>query len=151
MRIIVPQEMANKIYDALKNSSPNEIKGALFAERLFDGCFQIDDVYISKKQGTHIFSNLINNATYKKFEKNYFKKHKYDFINHNYIGDWHSHPLFECVPSEYDKKEIEDELSKSNALFLIQLIVKEKNNRLVGRCYYCSKTTELAECELLIE
>ena len=69
MRIIVPQEMANKIYDALKNSSPNEIKGALFAERLFDGCFQIDDVYISKKQRTHIFSNLINNATYKKFEK----------------------------------------------------------------------------------
>ena len=150
MKIIVPQEITSKIHNAVMESSPNEIKGALFAERLFDECFQIDDVYISQKCGTHIFSNLVNNVTYKRFEKRYFKKHKYDYLNHNYIGDWHSHPLFECVPSNYDNNEIKDELAKSNALFLIQLIVKDENGKLTGRCYFCNKNSELAECELII-
>ena len=64
MKIIVPQEIASKIHNAVMESSPNEIKGALFAERLFDGCFQIDDVYISKKCGTHISNKNFRVAQY---------------------------------------------------------------------------------------
>ena len=152
MKVFVPKEISNKIFLAVKKSGLNEIKGALFAEKKDDNCFQIEDVYIGNEIGTTVFSRLTVNARYKTFKRKYFKKHNKDYINHNYIGDWHSHPLFKCVPSDYDKKELIDELKNSNALFLIQVILKIENERLCGNCFYCNKNDYcIKKCDLILE
>lgn len=151
MKIIVPKEIANKIFIAMNKAGIKETKGALFARFISRNCYEIEDVFISKVKGTNVFSNLIVNYSYRKFEKQYFKNHNYDYRNHNYIGDWHSHPLFECNPSNYDVDEAFDELNNSNANFLIQLIVKINNHMLVGNCFLYKRGNIKEKCELAIE
>lgn len=151
MKIIVPKEISERIYKQVDKNGVNETKGALFAEQTGNEEFLIEDVYMSKTKGNTVFSNLINNCAYKRFEKKYFKKHSFDYEKHNYIGDWHSHPLYECVPSNFDKKELMEELSKSNAIFLIQVILKIENKQLIGKCYFCNKNSTYKECTLIIE
>lgn len=149
MKIIVQKEIVNKFYKILKKANHNEIKGACFAKFIESGIYEIEEIYISPRIGSKFFSNLIINNKYKKFEKQYYNKHSFDYKVHNYIGDWHSHPLFDCIPSNYDINELEEELQKSNANFLIQLIIKIENNCLIGRCYYISKLSKtFCECEL---
>lgn len=151
MRIIVKKEIANKIKNAVKKAGVNEIKGACFAEKLDDDVFEIEDAYISPKIGSYAFSNLIISFKYKMFENKYFKKHNYEYEKHNYIGDWHSHPSFELIPSSFDKREVLDELSKSNAHFLIQLIVKICCEELQMKCYYYNANIIAAQCEITIK
>lgn len=150
MKIIVKKEVADKIKKAVKKAGKKEIKGACFAEKIDDNIFEIEDVYISKI-GSFSFSNLVVSFKYRMFENKYFKKHSNDYEKHNYIGDWHSHPSFELVPSSYDKKEVIDELSKSNAHFLIQIIVKISNENLQMKCYHYNLNTIATPCEIIIE
>ena len=151
MKIIVQKEVRIKIQNKLNKSRSNESKGACFAFRMSNDCYLIEDVFISKEKGTFCFSNLKINFRYKRFEKNYFRKHNFDYLNHNYIGDWHSHPSFECKPSNYDKKEAFEELKKSNANFLIQLILKMDKGQLVGRCFLYQEHIKVKECDLVIQ
>lgn len=150
MKIIVKNEVANKIKKVVKKAGKNEIKGACFAAKIDDNVFEIEDVYISKI-GSFSFSNLVISFKYRMFENKYFKKHNYDYERHNYIGDWHSHPSFELVPSSYDKEEVIDELSKSNAHFLIQIIVKVSDDNLQMKCYYYNLNTIASPCEIVIK
>lgn len=151
MKIIVQKTVINRMINALKRAGLNETKGACFASKTSDDCYSIEDVFLSKEKGTTVFSNLKINYSYKCFEKRYFKKHKYDYVNHNYIGDWHSHPSFDCLPSNYDKKEAFEELYNSNARFLIQLIVKLIDNEITGRCFLYLKNSIAEECELVFD
>ncbi len=151
MKIFVPKEITKKIFEAVKKAGKYEIKGALFAKFISSNNYEIEDVYISKEKGTTFFSNLIINYSYKRFEKKYFRFHEYDFVNHNYIGDWHSHPCFECFPSSYDINEAYDELNNSNANFIVQMIVKIENGKLMGNCYLYNRNEEKELCELMIE
>lgn len=150
MKIIVPEKMSKIILDHVKKYSPNETKGALFARKIDDETFEIDAVYIEKKVGTFAFVILENNCRYKKFQAVYNKKHHYDYKNHNYIGDWHSHPSFALFPSEYDKSEVVEDLTKSNANFLIQMIVKENKGKLIGNCFFYNKQEIAKKIELEI-
>lgn len=150
MRIIVPKEVTNKILPTILEAGSLETKGALFARYVSLDCYEIEDVYISKIKGTNFFSNLIINHSYRKFEKRYYKKFKYDYENHNYIGDWHSHPLFECNPSSYDISEAFDELNNSNANFLIQLILKSEDGVLKGNCFLYKRGGVKEKCDLVI-
>lgn len=150
MKIILSKKVSEKIIKKLRSAGNRETKGALFARRMDAGNFEIEDVFICKSFGSTVFSNLVINYSYKRFERKYFKRFNYDFENHNYIGDWHSHPLFNCVPSDYDKRELKEEFQNSNAIFLIQLIVKIVDDKLVGRCYYITNATKISECEIEI-
>ena len=151
MKIIIKKEVANKIKEKILDDMPNESKGACFAYHKDEEVFEIIDTYISKYKGTKFFANLIVNRKYKKFEKLFYKSKGHDYKHYNYIGDWHSHPSFECVPSIFDKKEIDDELNHSNAYFLIQIILKVKEGLLLGRCFLYNDVDCGKEIEMVIE
>lgn len=150
MKILIKDDVKRLLYDSIKKAGDKEIKGACFARYINDEYFEIEDIYISEIKGTKFFSNLIINNKYKKFVNSYFKKHNFDFTKHNYIGDWHSHPSFSCEPSSYDIKEACDEFIKSNANFLIQIILKIKDDRLFGNCFLYNSLVTAEKCELII-
>lgn len=135
MKIIIPKNFSNKIFERIKETAPNETKGALFAQKINDNLYVVDDVYFEKKVGSFAFVELYNNKIYQQFQRKYHEKHNNDFKNHNYIGDWHSHPSFECYPSGFDQLEVQADLQQSNARFLIQTILKIKDDKLVGNCF----------------
>jgi proteasome lid subunit RPN8/RPN11 len=149
--LIIPKKIRNDIYEYVNKYSPNETKGALFAEKLDDETYKVEAVYFEKKVGTFAFVTLFNNERYKKFCANYFNKYKNQYEIHNYIGDWHSHPSFSCVPSLYDKNEVIKDLKNSNANFLIQLIVKIEKNCLVGNAFLYNNQVTALKIKLIIE
>ena len=108
-------------------------------------------MYFEPVIGFFAFVKLYNNKSYRKFCKRYFDKHKGEYHIHNYIGDWHSHPSFSCTPSYYDQQEVEEDLRKSNGQFLIQIILKDKNNRLNGNAYYYNNSVSAKKITLIIE
>lgn len=151
MKIIIREEIADRILNQVRKYSPNETKGALFAHKIDDNTFEIEDVYFEKRIGSFVFVSLENSLRYKKFQKEYDRKHHYDYRNHNYIGDWHSHPSFALFPSGYDSNEVVDELKESNANFLIQIIVQEKENKLIGNCFLYNSSVTAKQIELEIQ
>lgn len=148
--IIIPKRLRILIHSYVKKYSPNETKGALFAKKINDETFEVEDVYLEPNIGTFSFVKLYNNKMYRRFCKQYFDKHKGEYHLHNYIGDWHSHPLFSCNPSYYDIQEVERDLEKSNAKFLIQIILKDENNKLIGNAFYYNKEVSAKKIELII-
>lgn len=148
MKIILPEKIIKQISDAVIKNYPNETKGALFAKRISDELYEIEETYVEPKRGKRFFVKLFANYQYKKFQDDYHKKYKNDYLNHNYIGDWHSHPKLECKPSSYDISEGFDDLNKSNANFLIQLIVDVVSEKLIGNCFIYLKDGTMREIEL---
>ncbi len=151
MKIIIPKKLTKKIFNQVKKGKLNETKGALFARKISDDIFEVDDVYIESKVGSFAFVELVNNKKYQVYQKSYHKKNGYDYVNHNYIGDWHSHPSFELYPSSYDMAEVKSDLKKSNAKFLVQVIVKIVNKKLTGNAFYYDRKNSAKQIELLIE
>ncbi len=135
----------------MKKFSPNETKGALFAKKMDESTFEIEEVYFEPNVGSFAFVKLYNNRAYKKFCKKYFDKHVGEYHIHNYIGDWHSHPCFSCYPSIYDKEEVLEDLKKSNAEFLIQIIVKDHKGKLVGNAFYYDRIVCAKKIDLVLE
>ena len=123
----------------------------MFAKKLDEETFEIEEVYFEPNIGSFAFVKLYNNTAYKKFCKKYFDKYDGEYHIHNYIGDWHSHPLFSCNPSLYDIEEVEEDLKKSNAKFLIQIILKDQNNKLVGNAFYYNESISARKINLLIK
>lgn len=151
MKIIIPKKLTKKIFNQVKKCRLNETKGALFACKISDEIFEVDDVYIEKKIGSFAFVELVNNEKYQVYQKCYHEKNGYDYVNHNYIGDWHSHPSFELYPSSFDMAEVKKDLKKSNAKFLVQIIVKISNEKLTGNAFYYDRRVTAKQIELIIE
>ncbi len=150
MEIIIPKKISLILIKQISKHSPLETKGALFAEDLGNDTFKIDEVYLEPKPGTTTFVKLYINQEYLSFQKNYHKFRKNNFSKYNYIGDWHSHPLFECLPSSYDVSEVEEDIKKSNAIFLVQIILKVLKGRLVGNAFYYTRETSAKKVKLSI-
>jgi len=65
----------------------------------------------------------------------FFERTKQDYARFNYIGEWHSHPSFEPLPSEKDHCSMYDIVSDSSvgANFVVLVIVKlDPQAQLVG-------------------
>jgi len=150
LEIIIPKEITLRLIKQISKYSPLETKGALFAEDLGNDTFKIDEVYLEPKPGTTTFVKLYINHEYVTFQKNYHKLRKNNFSKYNYIGDWHSHPLFECFPSSYDVSEVEKDMKQSNAIFLVQLILKVLKGKLVGNAFYYTRETSAKKIKLTI-
>jgi proteasome lid subunit RPN8/RPN11 len=150
LEIIIPKKISLILIKQISKHSPLETKGALFAEDLGNDTFKIDEVYLEPKPGTTTFVKLYINQEYLSFQKNYHKFRKNNFSKYNYIGDWHSHPLFECLPSSYDVSEVEEDIKKSNAIFLVQIILKVLKGRLVGNAFYYTRETSAKKVKLSI-
>jgi len=135
MKIVITPKVTKLIYQQVEKYKPFETKGALFARKITDELYEIEEVYLEKKVGSITFVKLYNNKKYQNFQEKYHEKHQHDYVNHNYIGDWHSHPLFLCFPSSFDISEVELDLRNSNAKFLIQVIVKVENHQLIGNAF----------------
>jgi [CysO sulfur-carrier protein]-S-L-cysteine hydrolase len=148
MTIILPKKISKILHKQIHRHSPNETKGALFAKQIDDDHYEIDEVYLERQIGSIAFVRLYNNQRYKRFQKQYHAKHDDDFLHHNYIGDWHSHPSFECVPSSFDRMEVEMDLQQSNANFLIQVILKVEYNKLVGDAFLYNKDASAQQIQL---
>jgi [CysO sulfur-carrier protein]-S-L-cysteine hydrolase len=147
MNLILPVELKERITKALLRAGHREIGGVLMGEHVGNDSFKVTSITIQQPGTVSRFIRRIEEAvgSIKKF----FKSTEHNYSRFNYIGEWHSHPLFEPIPSFQDDASMLDLITDGSlgANFVVLLIVKlDANQSLIGTAhtYLPSKTKSKA-------
>ncbi|MDE2430625.1 MAG: Mov34/MPN/PAD-1 family protein [Burkholderiales bacterium] len=124
LTLILPDEISSLIIEALLKSGSREVGGILMAEHTGVNEFTIRDITVQKRGAFASFFRKIEDALGRL--NNFFDKAYHDYSRFNYLGEWHSHPSFEPIPSPKDDQsmfQIVQDVSVG-ANFAVLLIVK---------------------------
>jgi len=125
MRLVANRNVIQKIAKALRPALSKEIGGLLFGEHVEGDLFRLVDVSIQTSGGTraHFVRDPAQHAA---ALEAFFKKTGYDYARFNYLGEWHSHPKFEVLPSSDDVATMRGIVSDPSvgANFAILMIIR---------------------------
>ena len=99
------------------------------AEHVGTDAFAVRELTVHRQGAFANFVRQIEEAVGKMWA--FFDKASHDYTRFNYIGEWHSHPSFEPVPSGRDDASMIEIVqdAKVGANFVVLLIVKLDNRR----------------------
>jgi len=93
--------------------------------------FRVVDISVQRSGGTH--SCFIRNPKdHQAYLQAFFARTGQDYTRFNYLGEWHSHPSFEAVPSGPDIETMQSIVSdpEVGANFLALLIAKRSGKQI---------------------
>jgi hypothetical protein len=101
MRLLLPVVLVERLKRELRSAGTREIGGVLVGEHVRDDVFKIVDLSVQRCGGSeaHFTRDLANSRA---FLAEFFARTGNDYERFNYLGEWHSHPLFSVHPSEPD-------------------------------------------------
>lgn len=100
MKLLLPQRIIKRLKRKLRGRI-REIGGVMVGEHVADDMFRIVDISVQRRGGT--VNHFIREPSHHKpFLADFFSKTGHDYKRFNYIGEWHSHPSFEPMPSGPD-------------------------------------------------
>lgn len=120
----LPVEIQEELLAALKRAGNREVGGVLMAAHLGPNRFKVVEITVHRRGAVASFVRRIEDAIGRL--RVFFSRTGNDYTKYNYIGEWHSHPLFAPEPSGKDDasmSEIVDDLTVG-ANFVVLLIVK---------------------------
>lgn len=124
LKLILTPEIAEEITIALRKSGDREIGGILMGEHTGPDAFKVTKITVQKRGGISSFMRIIEDAVGKL--NTFFRQSNNDYSRFNYMGEWHSHPLFTPYPSSKDDSSmleiVMDETVGAN--FVVLIIVK---------------------------
>jgi [CysO sulfur-carrier protein]-S-L-cysteine hydrolase len=125
MQIHLPKSIAKKISRALYKAGDREIGGILMGEYLAPGLYRITNLTIQTQGGT-VASFWRSPFSVLDSLQVFFQKTGNQFTRFNYLGEWHSHPLYSTIPSNTDRKTMWEIISDPDvgANFAVLLIVR---------------------------
>ena len=101
MKILLTQPVIQRLRSELRGARRREIGGVLMGEHLQESTFRIVDLSVQRSGGSaahFVRDPAQNQAALAAF----FSRTGGDYTRFNYIGEWHSHPSFEPLPSFTD-------------------------------------------------
>jgi [CysO sulfur-carrier protein]-S-L-cysteine hydrolase len=125
VKLRLPPEQINHVMEALQRAGLNETGGQLYGEQLSPSHFRVTAITVQRRMGT-VAQFVVDMVQAAKDALRFFDRtnHKYDRFN--YIGEWHSHPMFAIRPSSTDvdamRSIVEDRAFKGN--FAVLMIVR---------------------------
>ncbi len=153
MKIHLPVDIQKKLISALEKAGNQEIGGVLMGEHIAEAEFRIVDLTIQEQFGSvTFFIRLVTDIV--KPLKGFFKQTRYNYKKFNYLGEWHSHPLFSPVPSKKDIQSMQEIVTDSDtgANFVILLIVRLKDVREIeATATIFFQDGQFSECKLIME
>lgn len=153
MKIHLPVDIQKKLISALEKVGNQEIGGVLMGEHIAEAEFRIVDLTIQEQFGSvTFFIRLVTDIV--KPLKGFFKQTRYNYRKFNYLGEWHSHPLFPTVPSKKDIQSMQEIVTDldTGANFVILLIVRLKDVREIeATATIFFQDGHFFECELIME
>jgi integrative and conjugative element protein (TIGR02256 family) len=101
MQLLLPAPVLKRLDHELRCARRNEIGGLLLGEHLGGEVFSVVDFSVQRSGGS--FSHFTRNPEEHRAElQRFFAETGNDYARFNYLGEWHSHPSFEAVPSGTD-------------------------------------------------
>ena len=152
LTLILPANIAKRLEQALGRAGKREVGGVMMAEHVGVNTFAVRDVTIHRRGTFASFLRRIEEvwAVLNRF----FERTKRDYMHFNYIGEWHSHPSFEPVPSAFDRRSMHDIISDVSvgATFVVLVIVKlSPQGALVGTAHTYLPNGSVQASELVIQ
>jgi integrative and conjugative element protein (TIGR02256 family) len=100
MKLLLPLPIIERLKRELRGRS-REIGGVLVGEHVENETFRIVDISVQLSGGTaaHFVRDPV---LHKAFLDDFFRRTGQDYQRFNYIGEWHSHPMFTPLPSGED-------------------------------------------------
>jgi hypothetical protein len=100
LRITVPHDIQSSLRSALLKAGNRECGGVLLAEHIGVNHFAVRELTVQKPGGIASFVRSLTNAV--RAIQAYCHTTGNNFTRFNYLGEWHSHPLFSVKPSSTD-------------------------------------------------
>lgn len=124
MRIEIPKSIQKKLFKALSRARQKEIGGILMAEQCEPGVFRIADFSVDTKTGGA--AHFVRSPEHhRQALEQFFRKTGHDYSRFNYLGEWHSHPNHEPLPSPVDIAAMNDLIFSERSIpFAVLLIVR---------------------------
>jgi Prokaryotic homologs of the JAB domain len=135
LQIIVPRDIQEALCSALSRAGNKECGGVLLGEHIATNCFAIRRATVQKPGAIASFVRRLSAAL--DAIKTFYKLKGNDYARFNYLGEWHSHPLFSTQPSFQDHATMRELVSdpQVGANFVVLLIFRLTKNGLEGTAH----------------
>jgi integrative and conjugative element protein (TIGR02256 family) len=130
MQLLLPSPLIERLLSELKRAGSREIGGLLMGEHVRDEVFRIVDISV-QRSGGNIACFIRHPKHHKKMLNRFFSRTGDDYTRFNYLGEWHSHPRFEPVPSGPDIRTMQSLVADpaTGVNFLILLIARQDDSQ----------------------
>ncbi|WP_159091532.1 Mov34/MPN/PAD-1 family protein [Aminobacter sp. MSH1] len=125
MKLLLPDDIASRLNIALAKAKRQEIGGLVVGEHVMDETFRIVDISIQTSHGTRTHFER-DPILHEKFLREFFRRTGENYERYNYLGEWHSHPSFDPLPSTDDVRTMRSIVSDPDVgvNFAVLLIVR---------------------------
>lgn len=124
MRLKLPRDQSDRLRSLLSTAGRREIGGVLMGEQITVDCFRIVDFSVDEHTGgaAHFVRSP---EDHKAALEAFFTRTGRDYARFNYLGEWHSHPIFSTRPSLEDVSAMTDLVTGERSIdFSVLLIAR---------------------------
>ncbi len=101
MKLLLPHSVLSRLRRDLKGGKRREIGGLILGEHVEGETFRIVELTVQKTGGSPV--HFIRDPSLHQSQlDDFFARTGKDYERFNYMGEWHSHPSFEPLPSTED-------------------------------------------------
>jgi hypothetical protein len=106
LTLVLHPDQVQLLADELARAREQEIGGVLVAEQLRPDAFRLVDFSVQRSGGTKTCF-VCTPSAHSKFLDDFFERTGANYSRFNYLGEWHSHPLFSAAPSPTDVTQMQ--------------------------------------------
>lgn len=107
MLVTIPRDVQSRMKSQMRRAGRREIGGILMGEETGSGAFRVVEFSVDATTGSR--AHFVRDAEHHKAAlDHFFEKTGHDYSRFNYLGEWHTHPGFEVMPSSTDVISMQD-------------------------------------------
>ncbi|WP_090680312.1 Mov34/MPN/PAD-1 family protein [Paraburkholderia phenazinium] len=135
LRVTVPPEVRELLIAALRRAGHRECGGVLLGEHVGTNHFVVRSLTVHQTGAVATFVRRLGGVV--KAIKMYCRSHGDNFGHFNYLGEWHSHPLFSVQPSPKDHSTMRELATdhRVGANFVVLLVFRLSGQQLEGSAH----------------
>ncbi|MEQ1947412.1 MAG: Mov34/MPN/PAD-1 family protein [Bryobacteraceae bacterium] len=130
MQLLVARPVIQRLERELRRAGRREIGGLLMGEHVRDELFRLVELSVQRGGGTNACF-IRRPQDHKAQLEKFFAGTGNDFSRFNYMGEWHSHPSFEPLPSDTDIRTMQSMVEDPDAgvNFLVLMVCRMASGR----------------------
>jgi integrative and conjugative element protein (TIGR02256 family) len=130
MQLLVARPVIERLERELRRAGRKEIGGLLMGEHVRDELFRLVELSV-QRSGGDVACFIRRPEDHKEQLERFFADTGNDFTRFNYMGEWHSHPSFDPLPSNTDIHTMQSIVEDPDAgvNFLVLMVCRMASGR----------------------
>lgn len=151
LRISVPAELQRQLHRELLKAGDRECGGILMGEHVGVNHFAVRSISVQKPGAVASFVRQLTGTV--AAIREFCRVNGDNFTRFNYLGEWHTHPLFSVQPSAQDHATMRElaQDKKVGANFVVLLVLRLNRGLLDGSAHTYLPDGSVHQSELELE